>query len=118
MGAIFWTTGYDTIYGYQDIKDDEIIGLKSTSIKFKDKPFIFLNLCYLIFIFCTIFVGILMKFNYLYFISLIIPIFHLLYFQIRKLDIDNPNNCLKTFKSNNYLGLLILTSLIIGKFQL
>ena len=35
FGAIFWTLGYDTIYGYQDIKDDEIIGLKSTSIKFK-----------------------------------------------------------------------------------
>ena len=29
LGAIFWTLGYDTIYGYQDIKDDEIIGLKS-----------------------------------------------------------------------------------------
>ncbi len=37
LGAIFWTLGYDTIYGYQDIKDDEIIGLKSTSIKFKGK---------------------------------------------------------------------------------
>ena len=37
IGAIFWTLGYDTIYGYQDIKDDEIIGLKSTSIKFKGK---------------------------------------------------------------------------------
>ena len=37
FGAIFWTLGYDTIYGYQDIKDDEIIGLKSTSIKFKGK---------------------------------------------------------------------------------
>ena len=35
LGAIFWTLGYDTIYGYQDINDDEIIGLKSTSIKFK-----------------------------------------------------------------------------------
>ncbi|MDC3038604.1 4-hydroxybenzoate octaprenyltransferase [Candidatus Pelagibacter sp.] len=34
-GAIFWTLGYDTIYGFQDIKDDEIIGVKSTSIKFK-----------------------------------------------------------------------------------
>ena len=34
FGAIFWTLGYDTIYGYQDIKDDEIIGVKSTSIKF------------------------------------------------------------------------------------
>ena len=27
VGAIFWTLGYDTIYGYQDIKDDEIIGV-------------------------------------------------------------------------------------------
>ena len=34
LGAIFWTLGYDTIYGYQDIKDDEIIGVKSTSINF------------------------------------------------------------------------------------
>ena len=42
FGAIFWTLGYDTIYGFQDIKDDEIIGLKSTSIKFKNNPFKFL----------------------------------------------------------------------------
>ena len=38
FGAIFWTLGYDTIYGYQDINDDEIIGIKSTSIKFKEYP--------------------------------------------------------------------------------
>ena len=41
LGAIFWTLAYDTIYGFQDIKDDEIIGLKSTSIKFKNNPIIF-----------------------------------------------------------------------------
>ena len=35
IAAIFWTLGYDTIYGAQDIADDEVIGLKSTSIKFK-----------------------------------------------------------------------------------
>ena len=46
FGAIFWTLGYDTIYGYQDIKDDEIIGVKSTSIKFKNNPKSFLILCY------------------------------------------------------------------------
>ena len=50
VGAIFWTLGYDTIYGYQDIKDDEIIGLKSTSIKFKKNPYAFLYLCYSIFL--------------------------------------------------------------------
>ncbi len=38
VGAIFWTLGYDTVYGFQDIEDDEIIGVKSTSIKFKQKP--------------------------------------------------------------------------------
>ena len=47
LGAIFWTLGYDTIYGFQDIKDDEIIGVKSTSIKFKKNPKLFLLLCYL-----------------------------------------------------------------------
>ena len=36
ISAIFWTLGYDTIYGAQDMSDDEIIGLKSTSIKFKN----------------------------------------------------------------------------------
>ena len=36
LSAIFWTLGYDTIYGAQDMSEDEIIGLKSTSIKFKD----------------------------------------------------------------------------------
>src|SRR6056300_1530713 len=51
FGAIFWTLGYDTSYGYQDIKDDEIIGLKSTSIRFKGNTKLFLIICYLIFIF-------------------------------------------------------------------
>ena len=46
FGAIFWTLGYDTIYGFQDIKDDEIIGLKSTAIKFKGNAKKFLFLCY------------------------------------------------------------------------
>ena len=51
FGAIFWTLGYDTIYGFQDIKDDEIIGLKSTSIKFKNNSKLFIFLCYLFLIF-------------------------------------------------------------------
>ena len=46
FGAIFWTLGYDTIYGFQDIKDDEIIGLKSTAIKFKGNAKKFLFVCY------------------------------------------------------------------------
>ena len=61
FGAIFWTLGYDTIYGYQDIKDDEIIGLKSTSIKFKGKAKLFLLICYIILISSLILGGYLMN---------------------------------------------------------
>ena len=115
IGAIFWTLGYDTIYGYQDIKDDEIIGLKSTSIKFKKKPYSFLFSCYLIFLINLFLIGHFMDFNKFYLIVFLIIIFQMFYFQIKKLDINNPSSCLKIFKSNNYLGLIVLLSLFVGK---
>ena len=115
FGAIFWTLGYDTIYGYQDIKDDEIIGVKSTSIKFKNNPKKFILVCYLIFIASLIFTGILMKFDLIYFLFLIISIFQLIFYQIYKLNVNDANNCLTKFKSNNFLGLIIFVNLLIGK---
>ena len=115
LGAIFWTLGYDTIYGYQDIKDDEIIGLKSTSIKFKNNPYTFLILCSLIFLTALIVVGYLMKLNIFYFMFLFIIFFQMFYFQLKKLNIKNSSSCLKVFKSNNFLGLLVFLNLLIGK---
>ena len=91
FGAIFWTLGYDTIYGFQDIKDDEIIGLKSTSIKFKSNPIIFLYLCYIIFISSLILVGFLEEFSKLYFISLIMIVLQMYYFQLKKFRKDSPS---------------------------
>ena len=115
LGAIFWTLGYDTIYGFQDIKDDEIIGVKSTSIKFKNDPKKFLFISYCIFIISLLLIGILMSFKFYYFIFLIFPIFHLLIFQVKKLNINLPMDCLIRFKSNNFLGLIILINILIGK---
>ena len=115
FGAIFWTLGYDTIYGYQDIKDDEIIGVKSTSIKFKNSPKKFILISYLVFVISLIFVGILMKFKIYYYLFLIIPIIHLFFFQIKKLKVNNPINCFNKFKSNNFLGLVIFINILIGK---
>jgi 4-hydroxybenzoate polyprenyl transferase len=115
LGAIFWTLGYDTIYGYQDIKDDEIIGVKSTSIKFKNDPKKFLFISYCIFIISLLLIGILMSFKYFYFIFLIFPVFHLLVFQVKKLNINLPIDCLIRFKSNNFLGLIIFINILIGK---
>ena len=116
IGAIFWTLGYDTIYGFQDIKDDEIIGLKSTSIKFKSDPKKFLILCYSIFLLSLLIIGFLLKLNQIYFMMLIIVALHMYFFQIYKLNINKTSSCLNIFKSNNFLGLLIFSNLIIGKF--
>ncbi len=116
FGAIFWTLAYDTIYGFQDIKDDEIIGLKSTSIKFKSNPFIFLKICFSIFFFALLAIGFLMNLNKYYFLFLIFIFLQIFYFQLRKLDIDKPQNCLKIFKSNNLLGFLVFINIIIGKY--
>ncbi len=115
FGAIFWTLGYDTIYGYQDIKDDEIIGVKSTSIKFKDNPKKFISLCYLFFFISLVTIGILMKFKYPYFFTLIITFYHLAIFQIKNLEVSNPSMCLSKFKSNNLLGLIIFINIVVGK---
>ena len=115
LGAIFWTLGFDTIYGYQDIKDDEIIGVKSTSIKFKKNPNFFLILCYLVFTASLILMGILMGFNVIFYFFMTIPILNLFYYQIYNFKIDNPANSLKIFKSNNLLGLLVFISILMGK---
>tara|TARA_Y100000992_G_scaffold298301_1_gene263225 strand:- start:261 stop:1124 length:864 start_codon:yes stop_codon:yes gene_type:complete len=115
LGAIFWTLAYDTIYGFQDIKDDEIIGLKSTSIKFKDIPYTFLILCYSLFFVSLMIVGLLMKLNNYFYIMSVLVFTHLFLYQIKNLDIKNSNVCLEKFKSNNFLGFFVLISLLIGK---
>ena len=115
FGAIFWTLGYDTIYGFQDIKDDEIIGVKSTSIKFKSDPKRFLFISYFLFATSLFLIGFLMNFKNIYFLFMLLPIYHLFIFQIKKLDTSLPNDCFIKFKSNNFFGFLILINILIGK---
>ena len=115
LGAIFWTLGYDTIYGYQDIKDDEIIGLKSTSIKFKGKAKKFLFISYIILSILLIFGGYIMKFKLIYYFLLIIPLSHLFLYQLKIFKLNNPNSCLKAFKSNNVFGLILFLQILIVK---
>ena len=115
LGAIFWTLGYDTVYGFQDIKDDEIIGVKSTSIKFKENPKLFITICYLIFTFSIVTIGFLMGFNYIFYLLSLVAVIHLFFYQIRNLNINNSKNCLKIFKSNNLLGFFVFLNILISK---
>ena len=115
LGAIFWTLGYDTIYGFQDIKDDEIIGVKSTSIKFKNKPKNFVITCYSFLILSILVLGTLMNYNYFFYISLLVTIIHLFFYQVKNFNSKDPLSCLRVFKSNNMAGLIIFCNILIGK---
>ena len=115
LGAIFWTLGYDTIYGYQDIKDDEIIGLKSTSIKFKGNAKQFLIICYSCLTILFLLGGYFMKFDFTYFGLSILPTMHLFFYQIRNFNLNDSSSCLKIFKSNNLFGLIVFTIIILTK---
>ena len=115
LGAIFWTLGYDTVYGYQDIKDDEIIGLKSTSIKFKNKAKKFLFTCFILLIIFFIMGGYSMKFSFIYFFLMLLPLSHLIFYQIKNFNPNNALSCLKVFKSNNLFGLIVFLSFLLIK---
>ncbi len=115
FGAIFWTLGYDTIYGFQDIEDDEIIGVKSTSIKFKKNPKVFLSISYFLFVLCFLIMGIILNFSNYFFAGIFIIVIHLFFFQIYNFEKSDKIKCLNIFKSNNFLGLLILINIFLGK---
>ena len=106
FSAIFWTLGYDTIYGLQDIHDDEIIGVKSTSIKFKENVKVFVGTCYSL---CILFILILYFMietdNY----NLIFSTFFILtlIYQLKIFKINKPKSCLAAFKINNLAGAFI-----------
>jgi len=118
IGAIFWTLGYDTIYGYQDIADDEIIGVKSTSIKFKNNPKSFLFICYTITILSYLSLGYLMNVNYFFYVGALLMTFHLFFYQLKSFDSKNVDNCLKVFKSNNSFGFIVLIFIFLGKYNI
>ena len=105
LSAIFWTLGYDTVYGLQDIHDDEIIGVKSTSIRFKNNPRVFVASCYCLCVSFILIMFFMMEINkYILFFS--IPFIVSLFYQIKIFDIENSKSCLAMFKFNNYSGIL------------
>ena len=106
LAAIFWTLGYDTIYGVQDIIDDEIIGIKSTSVKFKKNIKLFVSICYLLSssLIVSLFYN---QFGLNSFTILFIIFILSLMYQVIKFKKNSPEKCLQAFKINNFSGSLL-----------
>ena len=117
LAAIFWTLGYDTIYGAQDMSDDEIIGLKSTSIKFKKNLKFFVSAAYILAILILIY-------NFKEFLNFNFFTFFLILFslslvsQIMKINERNSKNYLLLFKSNNISGALLFFAFLFKSINL
>ena len=110
ISAIFWTLGYDTIYGAQDMSDDEIIGLKSTSIKFKNNIKLFVSVSY--FVTISMILYLFKEFIDLNVFSLCLTVFIFTFiYQLFEFKKNKPKNYLKIFKYNNYTGLFLFLTI-------
>jgi 4-hydroxybenzoate polyprenyltransferase len=110
ISAIFWTLGYDTIYGAQDIHDDEIIGLKSTSIKFKKNIKLFVCFCYILSFISLTWLYI-EKIGINLFTLLLLMCLMTLIYQLKIFKKKDPLSCLKAFKINNFFGLFLFLAI-------
>lgn len=116
LGSILWVIGYDTIYAHQDKEDDALVGVKSTARLFGDhtKGAITLLYCGAITLFasaCFMVLGDKLSIGWPVFIALALGAIHMLW-QVANLKVDDPDQCLKLFKSNSHFGWIFFAGLV------
>ncbi|MFJ6322742.1 MULTISPECIES: 4-hydroxybenzoate octaprenyltransferase [unclassified Rhizobium] len=113
LAAILWTIGYDTIYAHQDKEDDELIGVRSTARLFGDQTRLWLVGLYGATLLLMLVAFALAGAGGLSYIGLIIA-GGMFAYQIAVLDINDGEQCLALFKSNNRVGLIIFAGLFLS----
>lgn len=113
--GIAWTLGYDTIYAHQDKEDDALIGVKSSALKLgaNTRPWLFIFYATTVALLGVAgwFAGLSLRF----YMALTLAAAHLVW-QASKVNIDDPADCLATFKSNRVFGLILLCGVIAGAY--
>jgi 4-hydroxybenzoate polyprenyltransferase len=114
-GCFFWTLGYDTIYAHQDREDDALIGVKSTARLLGPRSRDWIRGFYAA-AFCLIVTALLTDGAPLIVIALLCAAGAHMLWQVRALDIDKPDVCLKLFRSNRDTGALIAAAILLATF--
>ncbi len=102
----FWVVAYDTEYAMVDRADDQKIGVKSSAILFGTMDVPIIAVCYAACFGLLIYVGILNKHSTIYYGGLAVAASFAIY-QLRLIRHRDPQQCLKAFLNNNWLGLVI-----------
>ena len=116
LGGILWTLGYDTIYAHQDKEDDVRIGVKSTALKLGDATGKWLIGFFAGALVLIDLAGWLAGAGVLFHISIAGAALHATW-QLSRLDINNPDNCLKMFRANRNFGLIIFAGAVLDNFS-
>ena len=111
VGCVLWTIGYDTIYAHQDKEDDAELGLKSTALRFGDSTKDWVAGFYSGAIVLWAAAGMLAGAHLIFFTALALVGVQLAW-QVATLDIDDPQNCLRRFRSNRDVGWALFLGLI------
>ena len=111
-GSISWVIGYDTIYAHQDREDDALIGIKSTALLFGPRTKPMLALFYAIAVILIGAAGLTAGGRLVFALGLFAFAAHLAW-QIVRLDITDPDNCLAVFKSDRDAGLILFAGLVL-----
>jgi 4-hydroxybenzoate polyprenyltransferase len=109
-GSIAWVIGYDTIYAHQDREDDALIGIKSTALLFRERTKPMLAVFYALAVALIAWAGFSAGGGLIFALGLLVFAAHLVW-QIARLDVDDPVNCLAVFKSNRDAGLILFAGL-------
>jgi 4-hydroxybenzoate polyprenyltransferase len=111
-GSISWVIGYDTIYAHQDREDDALIGVKSTALLFGPRTKQMLALFYGLAVILIGAAGFSAGGGLFFGLGLFAFAAHLVW-QIVRLDIGDPDNCLAVFKSDRNAGLILFAGLLL-----
>jgi 4-hydroxybenzoate polyprenyltransferase len=111
-GSISWVIGYDTIYAHQDREDDALIGIKSTALLFGERTKPMLALFYSLAVILLGAAGFSAGAGFVFALGLLTFAAHLAW-QIFRLDIGDPDNCLAVFKSDRDAGLILFAGLLL-----
>ena len=111
--AIFWDLGFDTVYAHQDREDDAIVGIRSTARLFGERTRPFLAFCYAATLALLALAGWLARLGPLLYPALLLP-GALLAWQVWRLDVNDPEGCLRLFKLNREAGLAAALAILLG----
>jgi 4-hydroxybenzoate polyprenyltransferase len=114
LAGFFWILGYDTIYAHQDRADDAAVGIRSTARRFEHSSQRFIGACYAACVAALALSGWLAGLSWWCLPALAVPA-AMLAWQVRRLDIHDPALCLRLFKANREVGLVIALAFLVGR---